>query len=388
MDQPPGFIASGETHLVCRLRRSLYGLKQSPRAWFGRFSSALIEFGMTRCEADHSVFFLHSSSGLCIYLVVYVDDIVITGDDSDGICRLKSHLQRQFQMKDLGPLRYFLGIEVAHSTSGIAISQRKYALDILTETGMVDCRPSDTPMDPNIKLLPGQGEPLDDPERYRRLVGRLNYLTVTRPDIAFPVSVVSQFINDPRDSHWTAAMRILRYIKKAPGRGLLYEDKGNSKIVCYSDADWAGSPSDRRSTSGYCVLIGGNLISWKSKKQTTVARSTAEAEYRAMAAAASEVTWLQQLLKQLQIRDTQETKLICDNETALHIASNLVFHERTKHIEIDCHFIREKVLSREITTKFVHSSDQLADVFTKSLKGPRVDYICNKLGAYDIYAPA
>nr|KYP57489.1 Retrovirus-related Pol polyprotein from transposon TNT 1-94 [Cajanus cajan] len=200
MDHPPGFIASGETHLV--LRRSLYGLKQSPRAWFGRFSSALIEFGVTRCEADHSVFFLHSSSGICIYLVVYVDDIVITGDDFDGICRLKSHLQRQFQMKDLGPLRYFLGIEVAHSTSGIAISQRKYALDILTETGMVDCRPSDTPMDPNIKLLPGQGEPLDDPERYRRLVGRLNYLTVTRPDIAFPVSVVSQFINDPRDSHW------------------------------------------------------------------------------------------------------------------------------------------------------------------------------------------
>nr|KYP71093.1 Copia protein [Cajanus cajan] len=253
---------------------------------------------------------------------------------------------------------------------------------------MVDCRPSDTPMDPNIKLLPGQGEPLDDPERYRRLVGRLNYLIVTRPDIAFPVSVVSQFINDPRDSHRTVAMRILRYIKKAPGRGLLYEDKGNSKIVYYSNADWAGSPSDRRSSSCYCVLIGGNLISWKSKKQTTVARSTAKAEYHAMTATASEVTWLQQLLKQLQIGDTQGTKLICDNEAALHIASNPVFHERTKHIEIDCHFVREKVFSGEITTEFVHSSDQLANVFTKSLKGPRVDYICNKLGAYDIYTPA
>ena len=164
MDQPPGFTVSGDSRMVCRLRRSLYGLKQSPRAWFGRFSFALIEFGMTRCETDHFVFSLHSTSGLCIYLVVYVDDIVITGDDSDVILKLKSHLHSHFQTKDLGPLRYFLGIEVAQSLSDIVISQRKYALDILTETGMLDCRPIDTPMDPNVKLLPGQGEPLKTQE--------------------------------------------------------------------------------------------------------------------------------------------------------------------------------------------------------------------------------
>nr|KYP64096.1 Copia protein [Cajanus cajan] len=238
-----------------------------------------------------------------------------------------SPVAKMTSMKDLGPLRYFLGIEVAHSTSGIAIFQRKYTLNILTETGRL------TAALVILRWIPTSS--------FFRVRGSH---WMTQKDIVDLLANITILLSP--------AMRILRYVKKAPGRGLLYEDKGNSKIVCCSDVDWAGSPSNKRSTSGYCVLIGGNLISWRSKKQTTVARSTMEAEY-----------------------------------LALHIASNPVFHERTKHIEIDCHFVREKVLSGEITTKFVRSSDQLADVFTKSLKGPRVNYICNKLGAYDIYAP-
>ncbi|RVW21525.1 Retrovirus-related Pol polyprotein from transposon RE2 [Vitis vinifera] len=338
MEQPPGFVAQGESGLVCRLRRSLYGLKQSPRAWFSRFSSVVQEFGMLRSTADHSVFYHHNSLGQCIYLVVYVDDIVITGSDQDGIQKLKQHLFTHFQTKDLGKLKYFLGIEIAQSSSGVVLSQRKYALDILEETG----------------------EPLGDPGRYRRLVGKLNYLTITRPDISFPVSVVSQFLQSPCDSHWDAVIH----------------------------ADWAGSPTDRRSTSGYCVFIGGNLISWKSKKQDVVARSSAEAEYRAMALATCELIWLRHLLQELRFGKDEQMKLICDNQAALHIASNPVFHERTKHIEVDCHFIREKIASGCIATSFVNSNDQLADIFTKSLRGPRIKYICNKLGAYDVYAPA
>ncbi|RVW17806.1 Retrovirus-related Pol polyprotein from transposon RE1 [Vitis vinifera] len=320
MEQPPVFVAQGESCLVCRLRRSLYGLKQSSRAWFSRFSSVVQEFGMFYSTSDHSVFYHHNSSGQCIYLVVYMDDIVITGSDQNDIQNLKQHLFTHFQTKDLGKLKYFLGIEITQSSFGVVLSRRKYALDILEETGMLDCKPVDTPMDPNVKLIPGQGEPLGDPGRYRRLVGKLNYLTITRSDISFPVSVVSQFLQSPCDSHWDATIRILRYIKSTPGQ-------------------------DRRSTSGYCVFIGGNLISWKSKKQDVVARSSVEAEYRAMTLTTCELIWLKHLLRELRFGKDEQMKLICDNQAALHIASNPVFHERTKHIEVDCHFIREKIAS-------------------------------------------
>ena len=172
---------------------------------------------MLRSTTDHLVFNHYNSSGKCIYLVVYVDDIVITGSDQDDIQKLKQHLFTHFQTKDLGKLKYFLGIEIAQSSSGVVLSQRKYALDILEETGMLDYKPVDTPMDPNVKLVPGQGESLGDPERYRRLVGKLNYLTITRPDISFPISVVSQFLQSLCDSHWNAVIRILRYIKSTLG---------------------------------------------------------------------------------------------------------------------------------------------------------------------------
>ncbi|RVW98183.1 Retrovirus-related Pol polyprotein from transposon RE1 [Vitis vinifera] len=294
------------------------------------------------------------SSSMCIYLVVYVDDIVITGSDQNGIQKLKQHLFTHFQTKDLGKLKYFLGIEIAQSSSGVVLSQRKYALDILEETGMLDCKPVDTPMDLNVKLILGQGEPLGDPGRYRRLVGKLNYLTITRPDISFPVSVVSQFLQSPCDSYW--------------------------------DAIGLAHPQIDFSLPGMGVFIRGNLISWKSKKQDVVTRSSAEAEYRAMTLATCELIWLKHLLREL--RFGKEMKLICDNQAALHIASNPVFHERTKHIEVDYHFIREKIASGCVTTSFVNSNDQLADIFTKSLRGPRIKYICNKLGAYNIYALA
>jgi len=204
MEQPPGFVAQGESSLVRKLRRSLYGLKQSSQAWFGKFNSVVQAFGMKRSVADHSIFYCHTSSSRCVYLVVYVDDIVITRNDQEKIAQLKEHLFSHFQTKDLGKLKYFLGIEVAQSKNRIIISQRKYALDILKETGMSNCRPIDSPMDPNQKLLPNQGEPYSDPERYQRLVGKLIYLTITRPDISFTVGVVSQFMQSPHNHHWDA----------------------------------------------------------------------------------------------------------------------------------------------------------------------------------------
>ncbi|RDX82399.1 hypothetical protein CR513_36824, partial [Mucuna pruriens] len=330
MEQPPGFVAQGESGLVCKLRRSLYRLKQSPRAWFGKFRQVVQNFGMTRSEVDHFIFYCHSYFGKCVYLVVYVDDIVIIGNDDIKVSQLN-----HFQTKDLGHLKYFLGIEVAQSKEGIVISQRKYAFDILQETSMSNCRLVDSPIDPNMKLMVKQGELYFDPKRYRRLVGKLIYLTITRPDMSFAVGA-------PCIDHWAAVLRILRYIKKTPGEGLLYEDKGDTYISGYCDVDWVGSPI------GFCISIRGNVASLKSKKQNTVARSSVEAEYQAMTSATCELIWVKQLIQELKFVDVQPMKLYCDNQVALHIASNPVFHEITKHIEIDCHFVQKKLLAKEI----------------------------------------
>jgi uncharacterized membrane protein YgcG len=385
MAQPPGFESKGE--YVCHLKKSIYGLKQSPRAWFDKFSKAVVSHGMTRSQADHSVFFKKTKIGIVI-LVVYVDDIVITGSDKEGIQILINHLSSSFLTKYLGKLRYFLGIEVARSKAGISLSQRKYTLDILQDTGYLGSKPVATPMESNLKLMPDEGDFIDDPDIYRRLVGKLIYLTITRPDISYAVSVVSQFMTNPRVPHMNAVIRILKYLKNAPGRGLFYRSSGHLRIEGYTDADWAGSPSDRKSTTGYCTFIGGNLVTWRSKKQSVVARSSAEAEYRAMAHTTCELTWLRTVLQEFGLLTQGPTPLYCDNQAAIHIASNPVFHERTKHIEVDCHFVRSKVESKDIITPFVPSGSQLADIFTKALPKNAIDSICSKLGVIDIYSPA
>ena len=282
---------------------------------------------------------------------------------------MKCGLKKAFDIKDLGPLRYFLGIEVARSRHGISLSQRKYSLDLLQDTGMLGCRPASTPMVPNLKISAESGELLPDPSIYQRLVGRLIYLTNTRPDLTFAVSIVSQFMHSPRTSHLDAVYHILRYLKSCPGRGLLYKSGVQSGLSCFTDDDYAGSKSDRRSTSGFCTFHGSHLISWKSKKQAVVSRTSAEAEYRAMAQGTSEILWLRSLLTELGFSMTDSSYLFCDNKSAIMLSSDSVLHERTKHIEVDIHFIREKVRSGVITPSFVPSYAQTADMFTKSI-GP------------------
>ena len=330
-------------------------MKQSPLAWFGKFSQAVEKFGLQKSKSDHSVFYRNSSPGI-ILLVVYADDIVIIGSDSIRISSLKSFPHGQFHTKDLGMLKCFLGVEVMWSKHGIFLSQRKYVFDLLSETGKLGAKSCSSPMAPGLHLI-REGELFEDLERYKRLVGKLNYLIVTRPDIAHSVSVVSQYMSSPTVDNWAAVEHILCYLKGAPGRGILYSNHGHNRVECFTDVDWVRSKEDRRSTSGYCVFVGGNLVSWKSKKQGVVSRSSAKSKYRAMAQSVCEIIWLHQLLMEVDIMTVVPAKLWCDNQVALHIASNPVFHERAKHIEIDCHFVREKIQLSLISTGYVKTGE-------------------------------
>jgi hypothetical protein len=383
MNLPPGF---SNFEKVCKLRKSLYGLKQSPRAWFDRFRRALCGMGYKQCNGDHTVFYRHSGRRITI-LAVYVDDIIITGDDEVEIKCLKTNLSKEFEVKDLGQLKYFLGIEIARSPKGIVLSQRKYVLDLLSETGMLGCRPALTPIDPNHKLCAESGDPVSR-ERYQRLVGRLIYLCHTRPDISYVVSVVSRYMHDPRSGHLDVVYQILRYLKRSPGKGLMFKSHAHLNVEGYCDADWASCLDDRRSTSGYCVFVGGNLVSWRSKKQSVVSRSTAEAEYRAMSLVVSEMLWIKNLLSELNIMRKGPLKIWCDNKSAINIANNPVQHDRTKHVEIDHFFIKEKLDDGTIELSHVSSSNQVADCLTKALGVKECNIACNKMGMIDIYHPS
>ncbi|GMI86678.1 cysteine-rich RLK (RECEPTOR-like protein kinase) 8 [Hibiscus trionum] len=292
MQIPPGLEGKTTRNTVCKLNKSLYGLKQSPRAWFERFAKAMVKNGFKQSQADHTLFRKVATTGKMTLLIVYVDDIIITGDNSREIENLKVVLAREFETKELGSLRYFLGMEVGRSSEGLVINQRKYILDLLTETGMLGCKPAETPMDPGLKFNKEEaGNPVDK-KPYQRLVGKLIYLSLTRPDIAYSVSVISQHMSDPREEHLEAVNRILRYLKFTPGAGLIFMKNSDRTVKVYTDSSWAGELTDRRSVSGYCAYVWGNLVTWRSKKQAVVSRSSAEAEFRALALGICEGMWI------------------------------------------------------------------------------------------------
>lgn len=385
MKIPQGF-GKRDDNRVCKLKKSLYGLKQASRNWYQNFTTSLQRLGFRQSRADHSLFLL-KEKGTFIAALIYVDDVVITGNDLNKIQETKDFLHGEFSIKDLGPLKFFLGIEVTRTTRGMVLSQRKYTLDILEDAGMLGCRPSSFPMEQNLKLDKRDQEGRVDANQYRRLIGRLLYLQATRPDIAYSVNVLSQFVCDPRESHLEAAHRVLRYLKATPGQGILLTKDGGTNLTAYCDSDWLGCPITRRSRTGYLLLLGGAPISWKSKKQSVVSRSSAEAEYRAMATTVSEILWMRWLLKELEMPCNGPTQLFCDNEAARNIANNPVFHERTKHVEMDCYFVRERVESKEIQTMQIHTTVQIADVFTKPLGSQEFHSLLDKLGVMNLHAP-
>ncbi|KAM0960324.1 hypothetical protein ACFX2C_025377 [Malus domestica] len=377
MSQPPGFSDPHHPTHVCRLHKSLYGLKQAPRAWNERFTSFLPSLGFLSTYADPSLFVRNDGQSVVI-LLLYVDDIIITGSASAAITAVITALTKEFDIKDLGPLHYFLGLQITSNSSGLFLSQSTYVSDLLVKADMVHSKPCSTPCLPYSRLLKDDGHPFHNPSLYRSLVGALQYLTFTRPDIAFSVHQVCQFMHSPMDSHYAAVKRILRYLKGSPDLGIQLTP-GELDLHAFSDADWAGDPNDRRSTTGFVVYLGPNPISWSSKKQSTVSRSSTEAEYRALSSTSTEIDWIKQLLHFMQIAVPCPTTLFCDNLSAIALAYNPVMHQRTKHIEIDVHFVRERVANQLLQVQFVSSNEQFADVLTKGLSTPLFQTHCYNL---------
>ena len=365
VQQPPGFEVKGQENKVYKLKKALYGLKQAPRAWYSRIDRYLLKDGFRRSNNEPTLYIKANQQGNILILCLYVDDMIYTGNML--LDEFKEAMKCEFEMTDLGLMKYFLGIEVEQKHDGIFISQQKYATDVLKKFRMENCKPADTPIAFGTKLSKQDMGSAVNSTLYKQLVGSLIYLTATRPDIAFAASFISRFMESPTDSHWKVGKRILRYIAGTTTYGLWYTSSEDSVLTGHTDSDFAGSLDDRKSTSGYAFLFGKNLISWASKKQPIVSLSSTEAEYVAATTAACHAVWLKRLLQDFGYVKKEPTTIFCDNNSAIDLSKNHVFHQKSKHIDIRFHFIRELVKDDDITLKFCGTKQQLADIFTKPL---------------------
>lgn len=373
MKQPEGF--DDGTSRVCKLLKSLYGLKQAPRCWTEHFTNFLENLGFVRSNAD-SCFYIYVKDGQQILLTIYVDDGLIAASNESLINKLFKNLSEQFTITSTKNVKHFLGMEISRLQDGsIFVNQSSYTEKILRKFKMIDANNVSTPIDCNNNNVT---EEIDCNEPFREAVGNLMFLQiVTRPDISFSVNVVSRELENPKQSHWQTVKRIFRYLKGTIDVGLLYSKNDNFEV--YSDADFAGDLKTRKSTSGVVSMFANAAITWQSKKQQCVALSTTEAEYVSAALATKEIIWLKKLFDECSIVIPKYT-LFVDNMSAIKLVKNPEFHQRSKHIDVKYHFIRDSFQKGEIDVQFVKSEDQIADIFTKALPKPRFVYLREHLG--------
>jgi transposase InsO family protein len=382
VDQPPGFEDPRYPNHVYRLSKALYGLKQAPRAWYERLRDFLIEKGFTIGKVDTTLF-TKKLDGEIFICQVYVDDIIFGSSNEDYCKEFGDLMSKEFEMSMIGELTFFLGFQVKQLREGTFISQEKYTNDLLKRFKMQECKVIKTPMPSNGHLdLDEGGNPVNQ-TLYRSMIGSLLYLTASRPDIMFSVCMCARFQASPKESHLVAVKRILRYLKHTPSIGLWYPKGARFELVGYSDSDYAGCKVDRKSTSGGCHMLGRSLVSWSSKKQNSVALSTAEAEYIAAGACCAQILYMKQTLLDYGVV-LEKVPLLCDNESAVKLANNPVQHSRTKHIDIRHHFLRDHVAKNDISLESVRTEDQLADIFTKPLDEARFCKLRNELNILDL----
>lgn len=381
VEQPDGFVVQGQEDKVYLLKKALYGLKQAPRAWYSRIDDHLISLGFNKSLSEATLY-VRSEDTNIIIVSVYVDDLLITGNNQELIDEFKSEMLKEFEMTDLGLMTYFLGLEVRQQENEIFISQRKYAKEILKKFHMESCKATETPMQAKVKFCKNDGSAKVDENLYRSLIGCLMYLTASRPDIVQAVSLLSKFMHCASEEHMQAAKRILRYVKGTVDYEIKYAISDQFQLVGYSDSDWAGSVDDMKSTTGFCFSLGSGVINWCSKKQEIIAQSTAEAEFIAATAAANQAIWLRKILQDLCLKQQESTQIFVDNQAAISISSNPTFHGKTKHFKIKFYFLREIQKEGEVSLIYCRSEDQIADVFTKALPRIRFEELKVKMGVF------
>lgn len=379
VEQPEGFVVKGHEDKVYLLKKALYGLKQAPRAWYSRIDEYLSKLGFVKSLSE-STLYIKGDHANFIVISLYVDDLLVTGNNVELIQQFKDDMLQVFEMTDLGEMSYFLGMEVEQKNGEIFISQRKYAKEILKKFNMESCKSMSTPMCQKEKLCKDDGAEQVDETLYRSLIGCLMYLTATRPDILYVVSVLSRFMNCAKESHFKATKRVLRYVKGTLNYGIKFSQSENFRLQGYSDSDWAGSVDDMKSTSGYCFNFGSGVFSWCSKKQDIVAQSTAEAEFIAATAAVNQALWLRKILSDLHLEQEATTEVMVDNQAAIAISKNPVFHGKTKHFCIKLFFLRDVQKDGAVCLKYCKTEDQLSDIFTKALPRSKFELLRGKLG--------
>ena len=375
MEQPEGYEDNEHPDYVCKLNKCLYGLKQSAKCWNELLDKHFIETGYIKADADGCVY-IKVESGSFVIMGVYVDDFIPISNDTALMNAEKAALADKFEVVDNGNIEYFLKMAVKRDRQSrtLTISQPNYIETILTKFAMLECKPVATPMDAKASFDKlSEGDERFDRTKYQQAIGCLTYLaTHTRPDISASVGILSKFMSDPGPAHWSGVKRILRYLQGTRSYGLVFTGRDDDTLLGFSDSDWAGDSVTRRSVSGYVFQLGRSTISWCSKRQQTVAKSSTEAEYVALSIATQEVIWLRRLLSDLCVDMSTPTEMMEDNRGAIDLSKNPKNHGRTKHIDVSYHFTRERIASKEIKVSYVPSTENLADVMTKPL--PRVPF--------------
>ncbi|KAJ4763435.1 Pol [Rhynchospora pubera] len=382
VQQPPGFVDHFNPDHVYKLHKSLYGLKQAPRAWYGRLCTFLLDNGFSRGKMDTTLFTKKRDDHLLL-VQIYVDDIIFGSTNATLAQEFSSLMSSEFEMSMMGELTFFLGFQIKQLKDGIFVNQVKYAKELVKKFGVEDSKSLDTPMGKSANIdADEKGKPMDI-TLYRGMIGSLLYLTASRPDIMYAVCLCVRYQANPKESHHKAVKCILRYVKGTQNLGLWYGRQTELDLLGYTDADFAGDRMDRKSTSGTCQFLGGSLVSWSSRKQTSVALSTTEAEYVAAGSCCTQLLWMMQTLRDFEL-DFQKIPILCDNTSAILISKNPVLHSRTKHTEIRHHFIRDHVEKGDVELVYIDTKEQIADIFTKPLPTQQHLELRFKLGMLEL----